>query len=186
MLEVCLTVVFITCTQILAERHTLRRINGLIFLPLVSIWHSPIKTTVVRPAAPASFQWKQSRTFCVIKSSTTKMTKQSAKTIQWRDKEKDKINVLNMMLNTKKDTDVHEFARQLKEHLGEECWVSIENRAPAGPGNLKLFEENNFRLPRDIRGLYSDTNGISLTWGTNSNPTTACGHLGKFKVDWNF
>ena len=33
MLEMCPTVVFITCTQILAERHTLRRINGLIALP---------------------------------------------------------------------------------------------------------------------------------------------------------
>ena len=114
------------------------------------------------------------------------MTKQSAKTIQWRDKEKDKINVLSMMLNTKKDTDIHEFARQLKEHLGEECWVLVENRAPAGPGNLKIFEENNFKLPRDIRGLYSDTNGISLTCGTNANPTTTCGHLGKFSLDSHF
>ena len=109
----------------------------------------------------------------------------------------------SMMLTIKKDTDVHEFSRQLKDHLGEDFWVMIwdwklskpqfkskvyrpvslipiqlENRAPAGPGNLKLFEENNFKLPKNFHHLYSDTNGVSLTWGHNSSPTEVKGHLG--------
>ena len=43
---------------------------------------------------------------------------------------------------------------------------------------MKLFEENNFKLPRNFHHLYSDTNGVSLTWGHNSSPTEVKGHLG--------
>ena len=111
------------------------------------------------------------------------MTKQSTNIIQRSDKEKEKINVLNMMLHTKKDTDIHEFSRQLKTHLGDDFWVSIDNRPPAGPGLLRLFEENNFKLPRSMHHLYSDTNGISLTWGSNSTPAESSGHLG-FSADF--
>merc|ERR1712227_253606 len=84
----------------------------------------------------------------------------------------------SMMLTMKKETDIHEFSRQLKDHLGEDFWVMLESRAPAGPGNLKLFGENNFKLPKNFHHLYSDTNGVSLTWGHNSSPTDVKGHLG--------
>lgn len=141
--------------------------------------HYRIITTPIVLFTHTKLLWVSSGNYPVlIKSSTVKMTKQSTEIIQKSDKEKEKINVLNMMLHTKKDTDIHEFARQLKTHLGDEFWVSIDNRPPAGPGNLRLFEENNFKLPRNMHRLYSDTNGISLTWGNNSTPAESSGHLG--------
>ena len=38
-----------------------------------------------------------------------------------------------------------------KEHLGDEFWVSVENRVPVTTGAFKAFAENNFELPNDIK-----------------------------------